>query len=176
MDTRKLSICFGTNNAFRSKLIQRVTDSELTHSWLEFESEAWGGTWVAHSTKRGVITEYKPNVLEDYPKYETYLCLSPIELSRGMQSVVNDIGIADYDYGVIWNGVLLVVYKLTKWERLWNFTTKNASKISCSELIAKILLHCDFDDIHIDDPEFTTTGMLREQVAVSKHFERTYPG
>ena len=149
-----ICIVFGTNNKFRSKLIRWVTKSAWSHVWIEYPSGIWGGTWAAHSSYNGVVKLPVENVRRTYPAYKVYRC--NYNLEKGLQKAREYIG-AKYDYGVIWNGLLLVLLRLTGWKFLWKIAARNANKFSCSEFVSSIL---KASNLYSGDPELTTPGDL----------------
>jgi hypothetical protein len=165
-----LYVCFGTSHDFKSWLICKITDSKVSHSWIEYPSHVWGGQWVAHSTSRGVIKEIQESVRERYPVHEIYECKA--DLKKGLDSVRKYVGTADYDFGVLWNGVLLLVYKLIKWKWLYHLVIRNTAKLTCSEFVALILKNAELPGTEEIDPELTTTGQLKAIVTASDDFQR----
>jgi len=163
-----ISIGFGTNRKWTSCLIRWATGSEYSHVWVEYESSVWGGTWVAHAGPKGVVKETQENVYKKYPKHRIYDFSG--DLTKGLHAVKGDVG-ADYDYrSVIWNGLLLVLYTATRWNYLHSLVTRNTSKLSCSEFVAKILKECGVEGTETFDPELTTPGDLERFCAHSDHF------
>lgn len=163
-----IRLAFGTNDKLYSRLIRWATGAKLTHSWIEYESAVWGGPWVAHVTDRGVIKEVVEGVDERYPVHRKYECL--VNVDDGLRAVRSHVGTTDYDWAVIWNALLLVLYRATKWERLWRLVARNTSKLMCAEFVATILKKGHVAGADALDPETTTTGQLDKFCARSKDF------
>lgn len=164
-----ICICFGTNDKWTSRLIRWVTKSDVSHTWIEYPSEVLGGLWVVHSSSDGVVAEPQERVCNRYPTYEAYECL--IDLSDGFRWARQHIGYTEYDYGVIWNGLLLVLYGLTQWEWLKKIVWRCASKLSCSEFNTGFLQNAGTaKGIEEYDAELTTSGALREFCRSSDDF------
>lgn len=165
----EINVCFGTNKSFKSRLICWTTRSSLSHSWVEYDSHVWEGRWVAHATARGVIKEIQPNVRKRYPTHRIYRCKA--DLKKGLRAVRTYVGTADYDFGVIWNGVLLLLHRVTRWQWLYNIAARNTAKLTCSEFVALILKESGLPEMDEIDPELTTTGELETLVSKSSAFE-----
>jgi hypothetical protein len=161
-----LHLCFGTNDKLYSRLIRWATGAHLTHAWVEYKSAVWGGWWVAHSTDRGVIKEVAEGVDARYPTHRKYECRA--DLSAGLQAVRSYVGTADYDWAVIWNALLLVLYRATNWEWLYRIVARNGAKMVCAELVGIILKESGLAGTENFDPELMTTGMLDEFCASSE--------
>ena len=164
-------VCVGRDKGLKGKIICAVTDSEVSHSWIEYSSSTWGGRWVAHATSRGVIMEYAHYVRERYPTYKIYQCHA--DLNQGLIAARELIGRSDYDYGVLWNCTLYLLYRATKWEQLRKLAAYNASKMTCSEFVALVLKEAGIDGTGGAefDPELMTTGMLEAFLDESSQFE-----
>lgn len=130
---------FGTNDRLRSRIIRWATKSRWSHCWVEYPSGIWGGRWAAHSTPDGVVKVPVEQVEKDYPKHKRYEVRVPVyDLAPGFTWAREHIG-ASYDYGVIWNMILLLLYRSTGWERLYNIVIRNAARFSCSEFASGFL-------------------------------------
>lgn len=163
-----ISIGFGTNEKFHSKLIRWITNHHHSHVWIEYVSETWDGVWIAHASPKGVVKETQENVYERYPKHVVYDIA--IDVKKGLHAVRNDFG-ADYDYpSVIWNGFLLTIYKVIRWNKLHKLAARNVSKFSCSEFVSKILKKAGVPGADSLDPELTTPADLERFCAESDYF------
>lgn len=150
-----ICIGFGTNERWTSKLIRWATDSQWSHCWLEYPSAVWGGQWVAHSGANGVVKIPVERVYKKYPKRGLYeLKLEPEEIDRGFSWARSRIGV-DYDYGVIWNAILLILWRATGWKYLWKIVYRNAAKDSCSEFVSGFLAATGMPGGEKLDPELT---------------------
>jgi hypothetical protein len=158
---------FGTNDKLTSRLIRWATRSPWSHVWLEYSSGVWGGQWAAHSWADGVVKVPLEQVHSTYPRRVVYEC--SLDLASGFQWARGHIG-ADYDYGVIWNGLLLVVHRATGWKWLWEIVARNAAKFSCSEFVAGLLKAAGAEVVKGVEPELTTPGELERLCAGSDDF------
>jgi hypothetical protein len=131
-----IRIIFGTNNSLRARLIRWATKSKWSHVWIEYPSEMWGGWWAAHSAEDGVVKVPHNRLWSRYPKRTMYELDVPLDL--GFEWARRVIG-ARYDYGVIWNALLLVLFRATRWEWLYQVVARNAARFSCSEFVAGFL-------------------------------------
>jgi len=163
-----ICICFGANDKWVSKLICWATEADYSHTWIEYPSMVWGGLWVAHSSSGGVVKVPQERVRKTYPVSEIYECR--VDLDDGFRWARGYIG-AKYDYGVIWNAILLVLYRFTKWEFLKKIVWRCTSRMSCSEFGAGILKNSGIAGTEDMDIELTTTGALRSFCMASDDFE-----
>jgi hypothetical protein len=145
-------IGFGTNEKWTSKLIRWVTRSEWSHVWIEYPSGVWGGRWVVHSWESGVVKVPLELIREKYPKHRSY-DLNRGEMAQGFDWARERIG-ASYDYGVIWNALMLVMYRATGWEWLHRILLRNAAKFSCSEFVSGFMKASKVKGTEDWDPEF----------------------
>jgi hypothetical protein len=132
----KVRVVFGTNDSLRARLIRWSTGSPWSHVWIEYQSEVWGGWWAAHSAEDGVVKVPDTRIWTRYPRRLTYELHVPLD--GGFDWARHVIG-AKYDYGVIWNALLLVLFRVTKWQWLYKLVARNAAKYSCSEFVAGFL-------------------------------------
>jgi hypothetical protein len=165
-----ISVGFGTNDKWTSRLIRWVTRSPWSHVWIEYPSGVWGGRWVAHSWADGVVKVPIERTEATYPKSKIYECMIPVDvLSPGFSWARHHIS-AGYDYGVIWNGFLLVLYRSTGWNWLWKIVARNATKFSCSEFVCGFLKAAGVNGTESLEPELTTPGDLEKFCAGSDDF------
>ena len=171
-------IGFGTNEKWTSKLIRWATRSEWSHVWIEYPSGVWGGRWVAHSWADGVVKVPLERVEAAYPKRVVYECRA--DLTEGLKWARQYIT-AGYDYGVIWNGLLLALHRATGWDWLTRIVARNAAKYSCSEFVSGIFKASEVRGVESSgvvggdtadrfDPELTTPGDLAKFCADSDDF------
>ena len=163
-------IGFGTNEKWTSKLIRWATDSPWSHCWIEYPSGVWGGRWVAHSWSDGVVKVPLEQVEAAYPKRKIYECRVDVDKLQPGFTWSRKYIAADYDYGVIWNGFLLVLWKATGWKYLHKIVHRNATKFSCSEFLAGFMKAAGVTGTESLDPELTTPGELEEFCSSSDDF------
>lgn len=152
-------VCFGRENNLRSKLIQKVTRSQWSHVWAEIKLPGSEKTWVIHSAADGVV------LVPDRLVRPHYCAIDTLGVKVQDQTVVelahSFVG-AGYDFGVISNGFLLVLYNLTGLKPF--DPIRNGTKFSCSELITTILKLGGMEGLSDMDPELTTPGMLFDRL------------
>lgn len=179
-----IRIGFGTTDKLHSRLIRWVTRSPWSHVWIEYESEVWGGWWVAHAGPSGVVKVPLETVRAAHLKRRIYECR--LDLSSGLSASRMYVGSA-YDYkSVLWNGFLLLLSRVFAREWLTKIVTRNRSKMSCSEFVGTILkkagvfasenaeivlLAIGVGDGKSLDPEFVTPGMLERFCAGCEGFQ-----
>jgi hypothetical protein len=165
-----IRVCFGKDKGFKGKLICAVTGSSLSHSWVEYISGVWGGSWVAHSNHRGVVKEPVENVRKKYPTYRIYE--SDFDFSRGLIAARRHVGTADYDYiTVFWNIILFLLKRYTGLAKLQDYALINTSKQTCSEFVAEILKNAELPGTLDISPELQTTGNVEDIVLKSGLFQ-----
>lgn len=150
-------IGFGTNQKPHSRLIRWATDARWSHAWIEYESELWGGMWVAHAAPHGVVKVPLFKVLKAYPTYVRFDCAAPLD--GGFDWARRYVG-APYDYGAIWNGLLYAVHRVTKFRFLYDIVSRNTSKYTCSEFVAGFLKASGIRCFARLDPELMPPGDL----------------
>jgi len=91
------------------------------------------------------------------------------DLTAGMKKSKELLG-RKYDFKVIWNALLLVLNRVTKWHWLWKLTVKDVSKLSCSEFVATVMKRAGLPEAQGLDPEFATPGDLFKICKASKTF------
>lgn len=163
-------VCFGTNERMLSKLMRWLTRSNVTHVWLEYECLVWSGIWAAHVTERGAIKEHHIHVRSKYRVCEVF---EPLVELTGVISMGGLIGVAGYDYrNAIWNGLLFLLYRFTKWHWLYKFTLRRMCKLTCSEFVAWIFKASDLKHTEQLEPELTMVGDLAKFCKNSDEFRR----
>jgi len=163
-----ICIGFGASDSLRSKLIRWATDAEYSHVWIEYPSTCWGGQWVAHSAEKGVVKEPMKRVRARYDRIYVFE-VKGFDLTSGMAASKELLGRA-YDFKVIWNALLLVIHRATKWKWLWKVASKDISKITCSEFVATVMKRAGLPEAKGLDPEFVTPGDLFHLCKSSKTF------
>jgi len=178
-----ICIGFGTNEKLYSKVICWASRSDWSHTWIEYPSGVWGGRWAIHATPDGLIKVPLERVHARYTRRKAYECKCDLEegFKWGRQHVS-----AEYDYGVIWNLILLVLLRATGWVWLWEMVARNLSKYSCSEYVMGFLkaagvFTTDNERLFLEttgvmgatrvDPELTTPGDLERFCEVSDDFQ-----
>lgn len=162
-----IRIGFGTNQRLHSRLIRWATDSSWSHTWIEYESELWGGWWAAHAAPHGVVKVPLDKVLREYPVHVRFSC--PKGMGLGFDWARNYVG-APYDYGAIWNGFLFAIHRVTKWRFLHKIVYRNTAKYTCSEFVTGFLKAADVRSVAGLDPELTPPGVLFDVCLQSGEF------
>lgn len=157
-----ICIGFGTNQKWTSKLIRWATKSEWSHTWITYPSSVWGGYWAAHSGPNGVVKIPLERMKQMYPESIHYeLGAGVDDFVLGFEWASQHVG-QDYDYGVIWNALLLVLWRATGWRYLWKLVARNSTKFTCSEFVTGFLIASGVPGILKVDPELTPPGVLQE--------------
>jgi hypothetical protein len=165
-----VTIGFGTNGKWTSRLIRWATRGDISHAWLEYPSLLWGGRWVAHAGSNGLVKVQLTRVERAYPNHRVYACKR--ELESGLRGVAGYVG-AEYDFlGAIWNGILLVMLRITGWGWLWRIVHRNTSKVTCSEFVTLFLQSAGLPGSMEIDAELTTPIGLETWVLRSGLFDR----
>lgn len=162
-----IRIGFGTNNSTRAKLIRWATNGEWSHTWIEYPSETWGGSWVVHSWVDGVVSVPVEKVHKEYTKRKVYVCLKD-DLNTGFSWASKRVS-AKYDFAVIWNALLLVLYRATQWKWLYGIAVRNAARYTCSEFVSGFLKAAGVMSRNVD-PEFMTPKDVEKFCRTSRMF------
>jgi hypothetical protein len=160
-------IGFSRGRSLRSKLIRWATAAEWSHVWVEYPSHVWGGRWVAHSAENGVVkvpAELYLASRETVKRFE----VKP-DITGGLEACREFVG-KRYDYKVIWNALLGVLWRATGWEWLKKIVSKDSSKLTCSEFVTSILKEAGVVGTESMDPELTTPGDLESFCSSSDDF------
>jgi len=155
-------IGFGTNSHWTSWLIRKIIRGEYSHSWIELDCDGLGRMALhASSIRVGMRTVHGVAVVPDFVVHKNYPVKKRYsidhDLSSGLIWARSMVG-AGYDFGVIWNGLLLLLLRLTGWKWLERYVVRNASIVSCSELISSIVRKSRVRGSDIIDPELTTSS------------------
>lgn len=163
-----LTIGFARDRSFKSKLIRFATGGVWSHCWIEYPSEIWGGRWIAHASADGIIKIPAEQYLKSRDTYIRYEVLKDIR--QGLVKSRNHVG-KKYDFfAAIFNGLLLLLFRLTGIQ-LWE-PVINHNRITCSEFVATILKAGGIPEMQDKIPELMTPSMLEEICNSSKDFRR----
>jgi hypothetical protein len=132
-----ITIGFGTEDTLKGRLIRWATDSPWSHAWIEYDSEVFGGGWVIHSWVDGVVLVPREQVYQKYPRRRLLQVVGG-DVRNGLFWARGRIS-APYDFGMIWNALLLVTYRAFGWEWLRKLAMRNASRYTCSEFVGAFL-------------------------------------
>lgn len=155
-------IGFGTNDHWTSWLIRKIIRGEYSHSWIEVDC-GYLGCMVLHSSsiRVGMRTVHGVAIVPDFVVHQNYPVKKRYainhDLAPGLTWARSMVG-AGYDFGVIWNGFLLLLLRFTGWGWLERYVIRNASIVSCSELISSIIKKSRVRGSDIIDPELTTSS------------------
>lgn len=135
-------IGFSHSRDFKGWLIRKAIGGFWNHAWLGYTDPVWGGQWVAHATKDGVVIQPAEELEKQYDSSAGFEVIGDLDILQAMKETRNYIG-RSYDYrSVIINGLLLLLYRLTGVE--WFNPIIDQSKISCSEFVSLILQRAKF--------------------------------
>jgi len=135
-------IGFSYSRDFKGWLIRKAIGGYWNHTWIGYTDPVWGGKWVAHATKDGVVVQPAEELEKHYEVSVGFKIISDLEVLKAMRETRDYIGLP-YDYrAVIINGLLLLLYKLTGVQ--WFDPVINQNKLSCSEFVALILQRANF--------------------------------
>lgn len=165
---RRVLIGFARWNNWWSKIIEKLTKSQWTHTWLEIEDPTLG--WIClHSSSNGVELTNRDGVAEGRIPHSflRYECLLPQEMLNGVRMNRDLIG-AKYDYrSLILNLGLLLLQKI--WKRNYKPFT-NSRKMTCSELMATIMKSGGIPKTISWMPELLPPGDLKDFCVESSAF------
>ena len=155
-------IGFGTNDKWHSRLIRWLSRGQYSHAWIEFDCPGMGKVILHASALRvGWRTVYGVAIVPDFKVYQVYPSRVryriDADLYSGLHWARGMVG-AGYDFGVIWNGLLLILLRLTGWSWLEKYVMRNANRVSCSEMVSSILSVSGTPGSDIIDPELTMSS------------------
>jgi len=138
-------IGFSRARNFKSWLIQAVTGGRWSHTWIGYTDREWGGQWVAHAIDKGVTIQRAELIKEHYDESECFQVLGGVDIDQGMRETRDYIN-RPYDFkAVMWNGLLLLLYRLTGVE--WFNPIVEHNKVSCSEFVGLVLQRSNFKPV-----------------------------
>lgn len=160
-------IGFSRGHSLRSKLLRWATAAQWSHVWIEYPSHLWGGRWVTHSAENGVVKVPAEPYLASQETVLRYKI--GVDVTEGFKQCRGYIG-RKYDYKMIWNGLLGVIHRVTKWQWLYKIVSKDSSQFTCSEFVTLILKKAGVPGTEDMDPELTTPGDLEKFCSKSDNF------
>ena len=145
-------IGFSRSNDFKGRLIRSITGGYYNHTWIGHTVPIWGGQWVTHAhASTGQVIFQRAELLRE--QYDESVCFEVryIDIEKGMKRTRGYIN-KKYDFpSVIWNGILMVLYRSTGIEFFNPIIDHN--KMSCSEFVALILQRSGYSGVQEKDAE-----------------------
>ena len=132
-DTSEIRIVFTASAHWMSRVIRKVMRSQVSHVYIDYPSDMWGGRWAAEATKGGVrkvqVRKAKKYVFAEFQ--------CKFDAKPGLRSVAKYCG-EDYDYiGALAFGVLVL---LRRWLKVKVRRPLSSSKAQfCSEFVTRFL-------------------------------------
>ena len=130
--TKDIRIVFTASPKLSSRIIRYVTRSHVSHVFIEYPSELWGGRWVAEATRengvRKVVAKKARHEVcaEFYCKFET---------QDGLMSVSRYLG-EKYDYFGV--GLFGLVIYIKRWfSAKLKHPLRSSKSQFCSEFVAR---------------------------------------
>ena len=127
-----VTIVFTAKKLWTSRLIRWSTGSRVSHVYIEYPSELWGGRWAAEATVSGVrkviVPKARKGFIEEFH--------STLELQKGLASISKYFG-ERYDFiGVARFGLPILFWR---WFRVKiRHVTRDSKSQFCSELVARV--------------------------------------
>lgn len=163
-----IAVGFSRGTDLKSRLIRWITNADFDHVWIQYSSEIWGSDMVVHAISQGVLIEPFDKTLNDY---YTLFELN-YDIREGLYFMRNSIG-AEYDFfSVIWNSILLVLFRYTQFKFLRRLAARDNYRFSCSEFVAMALKLAGFPGSWDMDTELTHVGDLYNLLSNSDHTTR----
>lgn len=168
-----IRIAFTASPRLLARLIRKMTHGRASHSFILYESQTWGGDWVAEATVGGV--RMVPAEKSMHNVVAVYGC--KFDASLALQKIRQHVG-DGYDYaGLLFFGWAILMWRLfrVKVRRPW----RSSSEEFCSEFVAMFLKACQ--DLELipkqgaldPDPEKNNPEVLFSILeACPAHFER----
>ena len=155
-----IRLCFGRANNLKSRLIRWSTAGIWSHVWGEFD--LYGKTWALHSSTDGVQILSVERIRSQYSSVVSIRV--SVSISDTLAEAHRYLG-AGYDYGVIPNVVLLVLFRWTG--VVWFDPRRDPNKFSCSELWCALLKKQGVPCVQRRDPELTTPQNLADDFGIN---------
>ncbi len=131
-------ICLTAGSEFYSKVIRKLTHSDVNHAFVAYKSREWGGWWAVQTDERGSVKVPVENVKYEYIECYEFPELDLKSAMPRMRDVVGD----KYD----WEGIGGFMIKLAAW-RLFNRKIVNplhqTGDLFCSEMVTTFLQRAD---------------------------------
>ncbi|RLC88630.1 MAG: hypothetical protein DRJ03_01790 [Chloroflexi bacterium] len=147
-------IVFTAGTRWISRLIRWALRSPVSHVFIEYPSQAWGGRWAAEATKGGV-RKVQAKKSRHHVKAE-FRC--KVDLHEGMVQAAKYVGVK-YDYtGAFFIGVVALSWRLLKVKI--RHPLRRSSSQFCSEFIAYIFQKAGVQRTAAWDPALSGPGRL----------------
>lgn len=144
----RVTIVFTASDHIISRLIRWATHGEVSHCYLEYSSELWGGRWSAEADAKGV--HKKPAEASRHAVYAEYEC-SGFDVPPCTKAIRKYIG-ASYDYaGLGLLALIKIAWQVFKVKIRHPATSTRAQK--CSELVARFLQAGPLPETKVWNPE-----------------------
>jgi len=141
---------FSRSNNFTGWLIRKALGGRWNHVWIGYTDPIWGGQWVTHAISDGVTIQKAELLKENYDESECFQVIG-LDMRQGMRETRDYVN-KPYDFkAVILNGLLLLLYRLTKIE--WFNPIIDHNKASCSEFATLILQRANFKPVQGKEAE-----------------------
>lgn len=156
---RDVRVVFTASKTFLGRWIRRLTQSKVSHAFLEYDSSLWGGRWAAEATISGVrkvpAAKARHHVVCQYRVR--------FDPRPGLRMIAPLFGSA-YDV----TGILVFAWAIMLWRwfrvRMRRFTRNTKSQL-CSELVARFLIASQVTGTANWDPERTSPEQIRHLCA-----------
>jgi len=152
---RDVRIVFTAPTKLSSRIVQYVTRSHVSHVYIEYPSDLWGGRWAAEATRENgvrkvVARKARHDVCaEFYCKFDT---------QAGLAAVSKYLG-EDYDYfGVGFFG--LVIYVKRWFSAKLKHPLRSSKSQFCSEFVARFFKGSHLAGAEGWDPELSSPERL----------------
>ena len=152
--TEDVRIIFTASPKLSSRIIRWFTRSPVSHVYVEYESELWGGRWAAEATKGGVRKVIAKKSRHDV--HAEFRC--KFDTKKGLRAVSEFLG-EDYDYlGVAFYAIVVL---LRRWfsAKIKNPMYSSKSQF-CSEFITRFFQGSDLVETTFWDVEKSSPGRL----------------
>jgi hypothetical protein len=134
-----ISIVFTASNTLLGKAIRWLSVGRVSHAMIQYESDTWGGDWIAEATLQGVrlvpAEKARHNVVAEYRcTFNALLAL---------RSLRPEIGLG-YDFvGLLYFGWVLLA---KRWLHRKVRRMVDGPGDICSELVAKFMRYADLPE------------------------------
>lgn len=145
-----------------SRLIRRLTKSQVSHAWLLIDEAFLGLSMVMQATEGGwQLTDYR--VFQS--KNDVVCLIGPaVPLDSGVREAALWLG-EHYDYTGLFGSIFVLLGRWLK--RKWRNPLNVAHAMFCSEAVVYVLQSCEYPGSKELDPSATTPQDLLEFLSKS---------
>ena len=126
-----IKIVLTSSNSLIGKIIRWITNGDVSHVFIQYPSDLWGGEWAAEALSKGVIK--RPAEKARHRVVRDYRC--KFDAKPGLHAIREYIGVPYAFEGILIAGWLILLYRIFK--KKIRRPLHNTSAQFCSEVTAR---------------------------------------